>query len=122
MSQSSEFSDELVSDAHLAAEAAQRSIAAQIEFWAQLGRAIEPLLDGARGLTLRVVTIRPLSECLGTIDSEEGRHRVAAYLAARPYPHYQPSPGGQGLFVRVAMDGTRTLGRFVGREFRPAQQ
>jgi len=42
MSQPVKISDELILDARLTAEIAERSIAGQIEFWAQLGRAIEP--------------------------------------------------------------------------------
>ena len=44
MSQPVKLSDELVLDARLTSKAAERSIAGQIEFWAQLGRAIEPLV------------------------------------------------------------------------------
>ena len=46
------LSDELVLDARITAELMQRSIAGQIEFWAQLGRALEPLLEGERALAL----------------------------------------------------------------------
>jgi hypothetical protein len=41
-----------VLDARLTAEIAQRSIAGQVEYWARLGRAIEPLLQGAQALAL----------------------------------------------------------------------
>src|SRR6516162_547240 len=102
MSQPVKLSDELVLDARLTAEIAQRSIAGQIEFWAQLGRAIEPLLEGARALALcRAGSVRPLSECLASVDSDEGRQRVRAYLASQPYPHYEAAPGGGGLLIRV---------------------
>ena len=53
MSQPVKISDELIVDARLTAEIAERSIAGQIEFWAQLGRSIEPLLEGSRALALR---------------------------------------------------------------------
>lgn len=57
--------DEIVLDAWLTAEVAQRSIAGQIEFWAQLGRAIEPLLEGSRALALRRAGApRQFSDCL----------------------------------------------------------
>ena len=119
MSQPVKLSDELILDARLTAEIAERSIAGQIEFWAQLGRAIEPLLEGSRALALRRAgAVVPLSECLASVDSAAGRRRVVEYLAAGPYPRYQPVPGSPGLMVRVDSDGTRTLGRFVGREFR----
>jgi hypothetical protein len=122
MGQPVKLSDELVVDARLTAALAERSIAGQIEFWAQLGRAIEPLLDGARALSLRRAgTARPLSQCLSTVDSPEGRERVASYLESRPFPHYLPAPGAPGLLVRVAADGTRTLGQFVDRKFQPIE-
>ena len=118
MSQPVKLSDELVLDARLTAEVTERSIAGQIEFWAQLGRAIEPLLEGSRALALRRAgAATPLSECLASVDSAHGRRRVAEYLDSRPFPHYEPAPGAAGLLVRVDEDGTRTLGRFVGREF-----
>jgi hypothetical protein len=121
MSQPVKLSDEIVLDARLIAEVSQRSIASQIEFWAHLGRAIEPLLEGSRALALRRAgAVRPLSECLAAVDSDEGRQKVASYLDARPFPHYQPAPDAPGMLLRIDKDGTRTLGRFVGREFRPA--
>jgi hypothetical protein len=119
MSQPVKLSDEIVLDARLTGELAERSIAGQIEFWAHLGRAIEPLLEGARALALRRAgSIRPLSKCLASVDSDQGRQRVAEYLDSRPFPHYEPAPDAPGLLVRIDKDGTRTLGRFVGREFR----
>lgn len=122
MSQPVKLSDEIVLDARLVGEIAERSIAGQIEFWAQLGRAIEPLLRGDRALALRRAgAVRALSECLGTADSDEGRERVRAHLRTRPFPHYEPAPDGRGLLVRIGADGTRTVGRFVGREFRASE-
>jgi len=122
MSQPVKLSDELVLDARLIAEITERSIAGQIEFWAQLGRAIEPLLEGSRALALRRAgSAVPLSECLASVDSADGRRRVVEYLDSRPFPHYEPAPGAPGLLIRVADDGTRTLGRFVGREFQAVQ-
>jgi len=55
------------------------------------------------------------------VDSDEGRRRLAAHLASRPYPHFEPSVERPGLIVEVDEDGTRTLGRFVNRTFRPAR-
>lgn len=122
MSQPVKISDELFLDARLTAEIAQRSIAGQIEFWAQLGRAIEPLLEGAQALALRRAGAAvPLSQCLTAVNSEDGRRRVVEYLATRPFPHYEAAPGAAGLLVRVDADGTRMLGRFVGREFQAVE-
>jgi len=122
MSQPVKLSDDLVLDARLISRTAERSIAGQIEFWAQLGRAIEPLLDGAQVMALRRAgAVRPLSACLESVDSSEGRRRVAEYLADRPFPHYEPASDTPGMLVRIDADGTRTVGRFVNRQFRPAQ-
>ena len=52
MSQPVKLSDKLVLDARVTAEIAERSIAGQIEFWAQLGRAIEPIIEGAHSSIL----------------------------------------------------------------------
>lgn len=121
MSQPVKLSDEIVLDARLTAAVAERSIAGQIEFWAQLGRAIEPLLEGTRAMALRRAgAVRPLSECLASVDSDAGRQRVREYLDARPFPHYEPAPNAPGLLIRIDEDGTRTRGRFVGREFQAA--
>jgi hypothetical protein len=118
MSQPVEISDELILDARLTAEIAERSIAGQIEFWAQLGRAIEPLLEGSRALALRRSgAVVPLSESLASVDSAAGRRRVVEFLESGPFPRYEPLPGSPGTLVRLEADGTRTLGRFVGRKF-----
>ena len=119
MSQPVKVSDSLVLDARLTAELAERSIAGQIEFWARLGRAIEPLLRGDQALALcRSGESRPLSECLRSVDSAQGRQRVAEHLKTRPYPHYEPADS-PGLLFRIEANGSRTLGRFVSRQFQP---
>ncbi len=121
MSQPVKLSDALVLDARLAGETVQRSIAGQVEFWARLGRAIEPLLDGDRVMALcRSGEAQPLSACLESVDSPTGRRRVADYLRSQPYPHYEPDPDAPGMLVRIDADGTRTVGRFVNRQFTPA--
>lgn len=118
MSQPVKLSDGLVLDARMAGEALQRSIAGQVEFWARLGRALEPLLQGHQALDLsRRAAARPLSECLADVDTPQGRRRVQEYLKSGPYPHYEAAPGAPGLLVRVDEDGTRTTGRFVNRKF-----
>ena len=112
------LSDDLVLDARLAGELLERSIASQIELWAQLGRAIEPLLMGATVLALRKAgTVRPVAPLLASVDSLEGRRRVVDYLESQPFPHYEPVPDRPGLLARTDADGTRTVGRFVDRRF-----
>ncbi|MHC4876528.1 MAG: TA system antitoxin ParD family protein [Planctomycetota bacterium] len=122
MSQPVKLSDDLVLDARLVSEPAERSIAGQIEYWAQLGRAIEPLLRGTQALALRRAgSARPVSECLEEVDSEKGRQRVAEFLRTQPFPHYEPVADQPGMLVRIEEDGTRTVGRFVNRQFEAAE-
>jgi len=118
MGQPVKLSDELVCDARATAELSQRSIAGQIEFWAGLGKSLEPLLRGDRALALRQAgAARPLSEAIAEVDSPAGRQRVCDYLQSRPFPHYEPVPDRPGLLRKTDEDGTETIGRFVNRLF-----
>jgi hypothetical protein len=118
MSQPVKLSDALVLDARLAGETVERSIAGQVEFWARLGRSVDVLLEGQQVFALcRNAAARPISACLESVDSPEGRQRVADFLESRPFPHYQPYLDHPGLLVRVDADGSRTVGRFVKRQF-----
>jgi hypothetical protein len=122
MSQPVKVSDALLLDARLMGETTQRSIAGQIEFWARLGRAIESLLRGDQMLALcKAGKAKPLSACLKSVDSTEGRKRLAEHLKSLPYPHFEPAPGSAGLLVRIEVNGKRTTGRFVNRKFQPVR-
>ena len=122
MSQPVKVSDALLLDARIAGEAVERSIAGQIEFWAKIGRALEPLMRGDHVLALcRSGNVKPLSACLESVDSSAGRQRVFEHLKTRPYPHYEAAAESPGLLVRTAADGRRTVGRFVNRQFQPVK-
>ena len=115
------LSEALVLDARLASEASERSIASQIEFWARIGRAMESTLRADALIRLKQRgDARPLSACVAAVDTDAGRQRTAAYLATRPYPHFEPADR-PGLLVKIDEDGTRTLGRFVNRQFQPTK-
>lgn len=102
MSQPVKLSDALVLDARLAGESVKRSISGQVEFWALLGRAIEPLLQGDRVVALcRNAATRPLSEIVDSIDSPKGRRRVAEFLQTQPYPHFEGHPSVPGFSSRL---------------------
>lgn len=120
MSQPVKLSDTMVLDARITGRLAERSIAGQIEYWANLGRAVEKILQGAQVMALcRAAAAESLSACLESADSPAGRRRLAACLKSQPYPHYEPAPGASGMLVRIGADGKRTLGRFVNRQFQP---
>ena len=117
MSQPVKLSNNLVLDARLTGHMAERSIAGQIEFWAQLGRALEPLLQGVQAMALRRMgAAQPISSALDSVDSPAGHRRVADYLKHQPYPRYEADES-PGLLVRITADGKRTRGRFVNRQF-----
>src|ERR1035441_5353920 len=98
MSQPVKVSDALLLDARVAGEAVERSIAGQIEFWAKIGRALEPILRGDHVLALcRSGNVKPLSACLATVDSPAGRQRVVEHLNSRPFPHYEAAPTSPGM-------------------------
>lgn len=122
MSQPVKLSDELVCDARLTGQVSERSIAGQIEFWAQLGRALEPILRGDRVAALRRASAGlSLSEAVADVASDVGRKRVCDYLETRPFPHFEVVAGSPGLLRKIDEDGTRTVGKFVNRVFVPAE-
>lgn len=122
MSQPVKLSNSLVLDARLAGDLMNRSIAGQVEFWARLGRSVERLLQGEQVMALsRDSAAVPLAECLDSVDTPEGRRRVADYLGTLPFPHYEAYPARRNLLVRIDADGKRTVGRFVNRQFRPVK-
>jgi hypothetical protein len=122
MGQPVKLSDSLILDARLVGKVAERSIAGQIEFWARVGKAVEPMLRGDRALRLKQRgEAVPLSKLLETVDSRAGRDRLKAQQSARPFPHFEPARGRPGLLVRIDAKGKRTVGRFVNREFRAAE-
>jgi hypothetical protein len=122
MGQPVKLSDELVNDARAVVPFSQRSIAGQIEFWAGLGKSIEPLIRGDRMLCLQMAGHeRSLSQIMSEVGAPKGRKRVEAYLQNRPYPHYRPVAGHPELVRRIEADGTECVGRFVGREFQEVE-
>ena len=82
MGQPVKLSDELVNDARAVVPFSQRSIAGQIEFWAGLGKSIEPLIRGDRMLCLQMAGHeRPLSQIMsevGTAERTQTRRSVSA--------------------------------------------
>jgi hypothetical protein len=118
MGQPVKLSDALVLDARIAGEAQERSIAGQIEFWAKLGRSVDDLLDGrTRNAFCRDSGTRPLSELIATVNTPEGKARLKAHLDSLPYPHYEPYSARNGYLVRIEENGSRSVGRFLNRQF-----
>lgn len=120
MGQAVKLSDSLVADARAAGLVAERSIAGQIEYWARIGRAVGGGMDVDAALRLkRRADGMSLEEVLAPRSAKERRESLQAFMATQPFPHFEGVPGKKGLLVQVDADGTRTIGRFVGRDFRP---
>jgi hypothetical protein len=118
MSQPVKLSDALVLEARLAAQAQERSIAGQVEYWAKIGRSVSDLLNGRVQQRLIAKNAgKSLSEIVETVDQPEGHARLKAYLESRPFPHFEPHPVRKGLLIRVEQDGRRSVGRFKNRQF-----
>lgn len=60
-----------------------------------------------------------ISECLRPRSQEESLAEFRARLEAQPFPQYHPVVGQPEHMVRVDTDGTRTMGRVVGRRCEP---
>ena len=118
MGQPVKVSAKLLLAARVTGQLLNRSIAGQIEYWASLGRALDPLIHGDAAAALcRSGKARPLSATLESVDSHKGRARVSDYLAEQPYPHFEADPGNPNLLIRIEANGRRTRGRFVNRKF-----
>lgn len=61
----------------------------------------------------------PLAEALRPRSQAESLAEFRAFQATQPFPHFEAVHGRQGFFVRIDADGTRPLGRRVGRAWRP---
>jgi hypothetical protein len=61
---------------------------------------------------------RSISECLSIVGTPAATEKVIAYLASQPFPHYEAG-AEKGTLGKIDEDGTRTVGRFVGRTFQP---
>jgi len=118
MSQPVKLSNTLVLDARLSAKLTNRSIAGQIEFWAGLGKAIEPLLRFDEVLQLRQRgTVVSIKDCLEAARTAAGERRLKEVIRNGAYPHYEADPKVSGMLIKIEADGTRTRGRFNNREF-----
>lgn len=100
------------------ADAQERSIAGQVEYWAKLGRSISGLLEGrAQERLINSRNRKSLSELVESVDGPKGQARLKAYLDSRPFPHFEAHPTRKGLLIRIDADGRRRVGRFKNRQF-----
>jgi ParD-like antitoxin of type II ParDE toxin-antitoxin system len=125
-------SDSLFAIAKQEAQATERSITAQVEHWALIGRAVEAILAHQELLTLKQVgeVLTPLypsvarrqevHDLLTRIAASTDREPTKKALRESGAPLYATDPEHPGMIMQVLPDGTRTPGRLEGRRFVPA--
>jgi ParD-like antitoxin of type II bacterial toxin-antitoxin system len=114
------ISDTLALAARTEAETFERSIASQVEHWAQIGRAVEQVLGHDQVAALKKQAgMRELTDAMRTATSDTGPARVLAHLQKLGGPRYTLDPVRRGGIIRLEPDGSRTRGRFVRRRFVP---
>ena len=122
------LSDEIVRQARAEAKATDRSITAQIEHWAKLGRSLETALRHEHVLALKrakgnlkiafpdTPTRKSIEAVLRRVAQDIDRKNFGRALA-ESRTVYQSDPRGSGAIERIEPDGTRTLGRLKNRTF-----
>jgi len=127
-------SDSLFAVAKQEAHAASRSITAQVEYWAKIGRAVEALVAHRELLTLKkagelLTPVFPsaarrhqVHDLLMRLTASGEREPVKAELRAVGKPMYATDKDHPGMIVEVGLDGKRRVGRLVGRRFVPSEE
>jgi hypothetical protein len=124
MAQPVKVGDTLIDAARAAAEDNHRSMAAQIEHWALLGRAVEMTLtqgdaaalkrsEGQLDSSSRARVAEALSNALDPLRSAVAKTAIGLRDAIR----YETDPALPGLLIQRLPDGGKRIGRMVNREF-----
>jgi ParD-like antitoxin of type II bacterial toxin-antitoxin system len=121
MGQPVKLSDELMMRARVAASSMDRSIAGQVEFWANVGEAVEKVANRRQIEHLQSSAAMPLSEIVDSINKPAGRARLKAYLDSRPFPRFAAHPDLARTFIREDADGSKVVGRFKSGRFEPLE-
>src|SRR6267378_5834060 len=126
------ISDRLLERAKAEAKGAHRSVTAQIEHWATLGRAVEVMTGHREVLALkragerlampRYVSPQEIHDLLTRITSDPDRESVKARIRAGGGPIYSGDPDDPDGVIQIAPDGRRTRGRFEGATFVPTRR
>jgi hypothetical protein len=107
-----------VNEARSSAAIMDRSVTAQVEFWAKLGRVAEAVFAHDRiRLIKETGLVQDLDILLAKVDTPEGRELAKAEIARHGAPVYGTDPAHPGLIVQRLPDGTKRLGWFVNRQF-----
>jgi hypothetical protein len=123
---------DLIRSAGAAARLHRRSVPRQIEYWAEIGRAVEKrvaaedLLALREGLARLVVDkgaatpVEP-DDVLSAIEAMQRSGELADRVCESQI-RYQSASDHPGLLERIGPDGSRALGRFQNGAFVPIAQ
>jgi hypothetical protein len=125
------LSDTLAEEARTASAGADRSLTGQIEHWARLGKAVEPLFNAPT-----IAALKKSGGDFGSLEDHAERQLVidalaqlrlnppfaetAAFLATTRRPLYEADPANPEGILQVQTDGSRVRGSLVNRVFVPA--
>lgn len=124
------LSDTLAEEARTASAGADRSLTGQIEHWARLGKAVEPLFNAPTIAALKksggdIASLENPAERQLVIDALAQLRinppfaETAAFLATTRGPLYEADPANPEGIVQILADGTHLPGKFVNRVFIP---
>jgi hypothetical protein len=112
------FDSAFVNDARSSAALMERSVTAQVEFWAKLGRVAEAVFAHDRIRSLKETgRVQDLDGLLAKVNTAAGRELARVEIARHGTPIYGTDPAHPGRIVQKLPDGTKRLGRFVNRQF-----
>lgn len=120
---------ELMQAAQLTAERYHRSTAEQIEYWADLGRAVSTTLDpdvllsiqsGLSRLSVEPVLAQPVDAdgVFYKLDAARSDQSLSDKVSDSPV-RYQVSQTHPGCLERIDSEGKVSVGQFSGGQFRP---
>lgn len=121
----------LVRQAKATARLQKRTLPRQIEYWAELGRAIESMLsqeqllavrEGLAKLVVDHISSAPVSSDEVFADVEQFRNDESSPAqVTRAKVRYQRSESHPGFLEQIATDGTRKVGEFKDGLFVPVE-
>jgi len=126
------LSSDLIEAAKTEAMVQKRSIPMQIEYWAELGRAVEGIIDlkdvfavmqGVKTIRLESAFSAPIdpSDVFNDLEKNSSSKDVLSKLTAAPF-YYEGSRRRPGLLDKVNVKtGERQTGHFENGEFKASQ-
>lgn len=122
--------EDLVREAGHMARLQKRSVPRQIEYWAEIGKAVEKVLpphtlmairQGLANIYVEMAPSTPVNSDDVWQEVEDSRqgNTLSTRVSEAPV-NYQASPSAPGYLEQIQPDGTKIKGRFVDGRFVPA--